>query len=94
MKSWRELARRVRTSFKVGWVITMLVTLFILLNVRPGWEVAIFVIASVLVPVPIMKSMPKKWNWKTFDASIFDLNQSQGGMCICRGLGRGPGVPQ
>ena len=23
-----------------------------------------------------------------------DLNQSQGGMCICRGLGRGLGVPQ
>ena len=22
------------------------------------------------------------------------LNQSQGGMCICRGLGRGLGVPQ
>ena len=85
MKSWRELARRVKTSFRVGWVITMLVTIFIVLNVRPGWEVGIFVIASLLVPVPIMKSMSEKWNWKTFDTFMFNLNQSQGEIRISMG---------
>ena len=70
---WSAVAGRVRVSLTIGWVFTLLVMLGVLSYVKPGWETAIFVLTSLLVPVPLVKLMWNKWDRRTTAASLFEL---------------------